>query len=391
MNRIKALCISISFLLIVFGFSFINFINPPNEKSAAENRTLAQKPNWDIKETKEFTGLYEEYYTDQFFMRDKFLKFHIRSEIITGKTEIKGFYLKDDFWIVENSKIALKKEQAKGFSDKINKYGDMLNKNGKKVYYVSFPQKENVLESLFPSYSKMEHWQKSRDMFLEGINKDINVINMSGYFNNNFTQEEMKEFYFKTDNHWNGKGAYQGFKEIVGDISSDIDANVKIKDEDYKTSYLNDKKFKGIYNSHLYNIYDINEKIPYVYNKEESKTKYYLNNGGKFEEVDSREIVANIQDKKEIDYGTAYTQSSIYYKTINKEAPIDKKVLIYKDSYYCAMSWLFSDIFREVEVVDPRYIKKFNKENYNIAETTDADLVLFMFNDLSFLGMIAEL
>ena len=50
---------------------------------------------------------------------------------------------------------------------------------------------------------------------------------------------------------------------------------------------------------------------------------------------------------------------------------------------------MISDVFREVEVVDPRHIDKVNLEQ--VAENTDADIVLFMFNDLSFKDMINQL
>ena len=48
---------------------------------------------------------------------------------------------------------------------------------------------------------------------------------------------------------------------------------------------------------------------------------------------------------------------------------------------------MISDIFRDVEVVDPRHIDKVNLTSEQVAENTDADIVLFMFNDLSFKDM----
>ena len=48
---------------------------------------------------------------------------------------------------------------------------------------------------------------------------------------------------------------------------------------------------------------------------------------------------------------------------------------------------MISDVFREVEVVDPRHIDKVNLTSEQVAENTDADIVLFMFNDLSFKDM----
>ena len=52
---------------------------------------------------------------------------------------------------------------------------------------------------------------------------------------------------------------------------------------------------------------------------------------------------------------------------------------------------MISDVFREVEVADPRHIDKVNLTSEQVAENTDADIVLFMFNDLSFKDMINQL
>lgn len=78
-------------------------------------------------------------------------------------------------------------------------------------------------------------------------------------------------------------------------------------------------------------------------------------------------------------------------KIINSKTIIDKKRLIYRDSYHSAMSWMISDIFREVEVVDQRQINKINLTSAQVVENTDVDVVLFIFNDLSFKDMINQL
>ena len=52
---------------------------------------------------------------------------------------------------------------------------------------------------------------------------------------------------------------------------------------------------------------------------------------------------------------------------------------------------MISDVFRDVEVVYPRHIDKVNLTSEQVAENTDADIVLFMFNDLSFKDMINQL
>ena len=391
MNRKKAIWMTIPFLIIVFGFSIANILTPSKLESKEENRALAQKPVLSEIGAKEYGTAYEKYYTDQFVLRDKLSKLYMLSEINLNKTEVKGYYLEDD-WIFQRNKLRLSEADAKTYSDKINKYGKMLKDKGKDVYYASTPQKENVLYSLMPWYSNLDVLVRNTNRFLSGINTGvINTINIRSEFLNSFSQDEIMDFYFKTDNHWNSVGAFEAFKFIMNNVSKNSNINVKIKNSDYTTKIIKGKDFLGIYNRNLYSIYTKNEDIPYVYKKKSNKRDYYLHNGKEFEKVDADKIIAQGINSKEVTYPSAYTSSSIYYKVINNNALINKKILIVRDSYHSAMSWMFEDIFKEVEVVDPRYIKDFNNTSEKLLENTDSDIVLFMFNDLGFVNMIDEL
>ncbi|KMT22878.1 alginate O-acetyltransferase AlgX-related protein [Clostridium cylindrosporum] len=392
MNRKKSIWMTIPFLAIVFSFSAFNFISADKSESKAENRALAQKPIYGKVGIKAYTGDYEKYYTDQFALRDEFLKLHMKGEILLGKTNIKGYYLVDDGWIFQGNSLNLTESKAKEYSDTINDYGKLLRDNGKEVYYVATPQKENILISLLPKFNNSKTLLRNSSRFMSGLNRDdINVINLHDSFNERFTQDKLKDFYFKTDNHWNSKGAFEGFKIIMDAMSKSSKLKVHIKDESYKTETLKKKEFLGVYNRNLYEVYPLNESVPYVYSKAKKPHKYYLHNGEKFQEVDSSKIIATGVKDDVISYPTAYTSSSVHYKVVNEAAPVDKKLLIYRDSYHSAMSWMFEDIFREVEVVDPRYIDSSGTSNRKVAESTDADIVLFMFNDLGFVNMIDEL
>ena len=133
------------------------------------------------------------------------------------------------------------------------------------------------------------------------------------------------------------------------------------------------------------------EKVPYVELKNKKPKKYYLNNGREFIEAKEKDIFAYYVHEKELTHAGAYTMDDLNYKIINEKPLINKKVLIYRDSYHSALSWMLGDVFSEVEVVDPRHVSKFGNTSENIARQTEADIVIFMFNDLSFKDMINQL
>ncbi|MEF9935557.1 MAG: DHHW family protein [Clostridium sp.] len=386
MNRKQAIWMIIPFLGIVFGFTALMYIKPDYYESKSENRLLAQKPVKGKTGDKTYSEAYEKYVTDQFPLRDRMLKLHTKIEIEKNKTDINGYYLQGNGWIFEKSSLRLSEDDAKECSDKINEYAKVLRSRGKEVYYASTPQKENTLVNIMPAYSNLNILSRNTQMFLGGINRgNVNLINVSDDFKKNYNSEFLENMYFKTDNHWNGIGAYAGFKSIMNGMG------VKVNDSDYMVESIEGKDFLGIYNQNLYSIYPEGENIEYVYRKGSGGREYYLHNGTDFQRVDKEKIIGTGIKGKEVTYSTAYTSSSIHYKTINRDAPIKKKLLIYRDSYHSAMSWLFEDMFYEVEVVDPRYISKSKTTSMDIAKTTDADIVLMMYNDFGFITMISEM
>ncbi len=77
-------------------------------------------------------------------------------------------------------------------------------------------------------------------------------------------------------------------------------------------------------------------------------------------------------------YEGAYTGNHPYYKVINDKAITNKKVMIIRDSYQAPLTWLLSDVFTQVEIVDPRHV---NMDIDDILSKSDSDIVMVMFNN----------
>lgn len=392
MNKKKAIIIIIPFLLSIYSIFILNLLSKDRDSSEAENRALQQKPTWENVVNKDYGQVYEKYYTDQFVFRDELLKLYTNQQLNINKSKVNGYYIDEEEWVLEEPIINIDEEHMQYLANIINTYSQSLTNDGKEVYYVSAPHKVNSLRQKLPDYINKEYSIQNKDRLLSSFDKDnINIIDLTSEFNNKFTEEEREEFYFKTDHHWNSKGAYEGFKIIVDKISKNNNLKIEIEDEDYKETYIPNKKFLGSYNLNMYGLLDKNEKVPYVDKKESEEKNYYINDGNKFREAHYREIFAKYVNEEELTHAGSYTMDHLNYKIVNSKPIIDKKILIYRDSYHSAMSWMISDVFREVEVVDPRHIDKVNLTSEQVAENTDADIVLFMFNDLSFKDMINQL
>ncbi|MEG0372171.1 MAG: hypothetical protein RR645_07750, partial [Clostridium sp.] len=237
-----------------------------------------------------------------------------------------------------------------------------------------------------PDYSNKEARLKAKNLFESKLNQNnLNFINLRDEFLQKFNSQTIESLYFTTDNHWNSLGAYEGFKIIMDKM------NIPINPNDYVTKNISNKLLKGIYYDHLYGVVNKFDNFQYVYKKDSPSREYYLNKGNGFENVGSNQIIATGRNRDVQLYRLAYTSSDMYYKVVNPTPIINKKVLIYRDSYHGATSWLLEDIFREVEVVDPRYISKYGANSLDIAKNTDGDIVLFMFNDHDFTKLIPNL
>lgn len=389
MNQNKAKFIVIPFIILIFGLFFINIINPDKEVSASENRALKQRPTKEDKEDKSYASDYEAYYSDQFAFREELSDMYTKLEILLGKNKVKNYYLLDDNWIMPTPIKNIDESKIKSIANNLNDMARIGKKSNKEIYYVSTPHKENILAHMYEKGIKdVGNAQKNKDMLKEYIDKDdVKFIDLDNYFLNNFDKDKLESFYFKTDHHWNGIGAFEGFKYII----EKMNVVENILRDDYTITNLDRGYFLGSYNKNLNKLVDENEEIPYVHLKDKSNYKYFRYDGKKEFEIKEEQCLASARNKDDILYGGAYMFGEAFVKLQNEDALIDKKIIIFRDSYQAPTSWLFADIFKEVQIVDPRHVKSIDMSCSEILEKSDADIAMFMYNSVDFEEMIGEM
>ena len=388
MNKKKARYIIIPFLTIIFGFFILNIIVPDKKYSIAENRNLEKKPTLKDIEDKEFASKFESYYNDQFVLRDEMISLNKKSEAKLNKTKVGNYYLVDNNWILGMFPKLLSEEQLDDYSNTINELSEISSSLGKDVYYTMMPHKTNVLKHLYPKYiDNTGNIDINKSEFRSRLESDIvTYIDMDEYLLNNFSQYELEKLYFKTDHHWTGIGAFENFKMMASRMDLGISQDELDKHfARYRETTVKDKKFIGSYNQNLDMLVKEEEYVNYMY-IDNAKYTYKLNGKSKKEE----EIIATSRNKKSWDYGGAYirgAQTNIL-NIKNDKALVDKKILIFRDSYQAPTTWLFADLFSEVEIVDPRNIDKIDKTYEEIIKDSNSDIVMFMYNSSGFDSMV---
>ena len=385
--------IIIPFLVIIVTFFVFNTISPDKEYSKVENRTLSKRPSLEKVGGENFSKEYEDYYNDQFVFRDFLIGVNTVTDYILNKTEVGNYYVVEDNWILGKFPNVFNEKRLNRYSNAINKLAKVGKSEGKDVYFAMTPHKTNVLKHIYPKYIETSSIDKNIKGFEDKLNKEVvNYIEMDDYMMNKFSKKELESMYFKTDHHWNGKGAFEGFKIIIEEMDLDISSeNLKNIFSKYKEVTIDSKKFNGSYNKNICMVVREKEYPDYLTIKENKNNdvEYFLNG----ENVKEEDVIATSRHEEEWDYGGAYSRGAQMniLKIKNKDAFSDKKILVIRDSMQGATTWLFRDFFKETELIDPRNISDIKKSYTEIIKESDADIVLFMFNSSGFDSMINEM
>lgn len=184
---------------------------------------------------------------------------------------------------------------------------------------------------------------------------------------------EFKEFFYKTDHHWNYKGSYNAYVQIL--------KMIKPTEEPLKpleTIKLSDN-FSGSKASRA-GVNDIYKEPFYVYRFELPIHDTYVNNNKK--EYGHNNSIASIQDDNEISYGMFYggDEGEVIFDYNNPEA---ENILIFGESYDNAVIELLASHFNKTYCVDLRAYemdigKKFNFNEY--IENNNISKVVFIGN-----------
>lgn len=210
---------AILFLVLVFGFTGVTFVYPERTFSENENRVLATMPEFSIEKlfNGKFMSEYETYITDQFFLRDSWIKLKVFSEMALNKQDINGVYLGKDGYLVErheDSKIDI--EMLQKSIDRLveftQKYEKQFGKEHVKVMLV--PTASEILTEKLPSFASGFDQNGMIDTIYgrlpEGTAVDVRDI---------LKQHADEYIYYKTDHHWTTLGAfyaYQAWAEAMG-------------------------------------------------------------------------------------------------------------------------------------------------------------------------------
>ena len=103
MNKRQAWNINTLFAVFLFGFAIAGILKPDRGFSERENRVLKQMPEINTEDvlSGSFEKDYEEYLSDQFFLRDEWIALRTMAQRATLHEDVHGVYFGKDGYLIE--------------------------------------------------------------------------------------------------------------------------------------------------------------------------------------------------------------------------------------------------------------------------------------------------
>lgn len=206
---------NITFILVLFIIMFGGLVKPiVNEEkdNYYENRPAYLMPDFTIESliNKTYQDEFEKALSDQLPLATRMKQVQKNLGTLTkimyslsskdSFVNLEGILLKDNYLLYQSTNINDIKQNIDAKIDNINL---AVKENKKTEFYLYYIEKDTDID--FITNEKSNIYQYMDEKLASKINKDVFEIN-------NFT--DYKNYFYKTDHHWNHKGSYKAYLEL---------------------------------------------------------------------------------------------------------------------------------------------------------------------------------
>ena len=318
------------FCLFLAGLLVWHVLLPDRAQSETENRTLAQAPafSWSALVSGKYTEAVEEYFADQFPLRDGWTGLKARAEQLMGKREFNGIYLCGDTLI---SKV---ETPAAGAVDKNLSYVDRL--AGK--------TDANVVLGLIPSAAEI--WKEKLPAGADSWNQTELLAQSQVDFQDALAAHADEPIFYRTDHHWTTLGAFYGANTLLEALGKE-----SLKEDSFTPETASDS-----FNGTLYSqsgIHWLEPDTMEFWVAEEGLTVTSWRTG--------KEEPAALYDRTYLEKKDKYSSFLGGNQPLcvirNENVTDGSKLLLVRDSYSDALAPFLAQRFSEVHLLDLRYYR----------------------------------
>ncbi|MBR6633418.1 MAG: hypothetical protein IKL05_03840 [Clostridia bacterium] len=355
------------FILLIFGFTLFDLFTPDREFSEWENRTLTQAPTLTLKTlaSGEFGKQYESYITDQFVLRDTFVKAKFLSDMALGKRDSGGVYVTD------NSLYSVQPDPEYKIIDKnMGAMASFAERTGLSSYLTVVPSSTYIYRDSLPPFAPVID-EKEIFYYIGKNIKGVNFVDVTDKMH----ESRANYNYFRTDHHWTADGAligYNAFLNALGKESLTKDSFSVIQISDDFVGTLSSKSGAlGIEKDILQRFDRGNVLDVEIWNGVESNS---------YESIYFDEYL----DKKDkYSYYLGTNQPIVRIKTDAQGG----RLLAFKDSYAHIMTPMMLGDWSEIVLVDLRYVREridVLLERVTGLKPSEFDVALFLYSTETF-------
>lgn len=360
---IKMAGIFLVFLIVAFAF---NLFSKDKKYSESENRMLAQKPVFSMANLT--SGKYmkdmEDYVTDQFFIRDKWINLKVLEDLALGKKESNGVYIGKKDYLMEIP-TAPNQEALDNNLDAISNFS--ASHPDINTVMTLIPNAAYIYDHLIPRNAPVRDQEKDIKYVMNAVSTSLNFVDLT----KTMSSHKEENIYYKTDHHWTTLGARYAFDALSTALG------IEKPTQEYKI-YPVTHSFQGTLASK--SGYDKALDTIEIYVPQGVNTECVVNftDEGKKTASVYESAALEKKDKYEVFFGGNHTRIDI-------STPMEEKknLLLFKDSYANCFIPFLVPYYRNIIVIDPRYFYNDIESLISDNEITD---VLFLYNVNTFLG-----
>lgn len=350
------ICISVVFLLWIFGCGIFSLIAKDRAFSEMENRYLKTVPtfHWNTLMDGSLEEDIETYLSDQFIGKDMFMELYQAVNYSLGIHESNDvYYGKED--------TLLKKytgDEEAVLSERASQLKDFAASVDVPVAVSLIPGAATIWSDRLPANAPNQNQQTVIDAFYD-------ETGLPAIDNCEMLKEHAEEYiYYHTDHHWTSLGAYYGYA-----AAGEVLGYTPVPLTDYDATLLSDA-FKG----------SLYSKAPGTWVKPDEMYAYVPDDGIEVTVYDGNDytksqlyVTENLEKKDKYSTFLGGNQPLMIVKS--NHAPAGKLLLI-RDSYSDSLVPFLTAHYAEIHMLDPRYYKQ-SAEAY--IEENEIDSVLFCF------------
>lgn len=321
------------FCLFLGGMLVWSLVLPDRERSEVENRTLSQWPafSWQSLKDGSFTSAVEEYFADQFPLRDQWTVLKARAEQMIGKSEFNGVYLCGD------RLIAQVKDPEEELDTKNLSYVQRLAENTDvPVYLGLIPSAAEIwkddLPAGAPSWDQSAFLQQAESLGLPMVD-----------FDSALRTHADEDIFYRTDHHWTSLGAYYGYTALMEAMGME-----PVDLADYERTTVTDQFYGTIFSASGVRWVAPDRIDTYIPADGVKVTSYFDGTPSQ----GSLYVDSYLEVKDKYSYFLGGVQPLCVVETGLTDAP---RLLLIRDSYSDSLTPFLTQSFSQIHLFDPRY------------------------------------